>query len=92
MMMEVVGSCSPGFASQTLVMKETSAMTNKITVKGLMIDSVDLFDHGIFLTFCDDIFAINIAVFFYLIVNSNQGQLVLIGGKGAFKCVLEEQQ
>ena len=39
MMMEVVGSCSPGFASQTLVMKETSAMTNKITVKGLMIDS-----------------------------------------------------
>ena len=39
MMMEVVGSCSPGFASQTLVMKETSAMTNKITVKGLMMDS-----------------------------------------------------
>ena len=38
-MIEVVGSSSPGLASQTLVIKETRAMTRRITVKGLMIDS-----------------------------------------------------
>ena len=39
MMMEVVGSSSPGLASQTLVTKDTRAITNRMTVKGLMIDS-----------------------------------------------------
>ena len=39
MIMEVVGSSSPGLASQTLVTKDTRAITSNITVKGLIIDS-----------------------------------------------------
>ena len=39
MIMEVVGSSCPGFANQTLVTKEITAMTSKMIVKGLIMDS-----------------------------------------------------
>ena len=39
MMMEVVGSSSPGLASQTFVTRDTRAITSKMTVNGLIIDS-----------------------------------------------------
>ena len=38
-MIEVVGSASPGFARITFVNNEITAITNKITVNGLIIDS-----------------------------------------------------
>ena len=40
------------------------------------------------MTFCDDIFAIGIAVFFYLIVNQTKGTGFVVG-KGAFKWFLK---
>ena len=39
MIIEVVGSSWPGFANQTLVTKEITAITSKMIVKGLIIDS-----------------------------------------------------
>ena len=39
MMREVVGSSSPGLANQTLVTRETRAMSSKMIVKGLIMDS-----------------------------------------------------
>ena len=36
---DVVGSSSPGFAKITFVINEITAITNKITVNGLIIDS-----------------------------------------------------
>ena len=38
-MMDVVGSSSPGLAKITFVINEIMEMTNKITVNGLIIDS-----------------------------------------------------
>lgn len=54
-------------ASQTLVTKDTKANPNRMTVKGVNDRLVNFLENRVFLTLCDDIFTIEVTIFFDLL-------------------------